>query len=176
MDTAGTWADGEAIKVRGSKKKKKRQTNFKMLKQEDFSPHSSLITWFFPTSSALQTFMANLEKAVLDQWERPPTAVRTKDYYLRFGYLLLHYPGHFLAKESSTGRWAWLYNLTTLHFPKRKMWGAICVQRLLFPSGVQALTRGKKNYPLFGTRCFPTRGKIWVLTKWLAGEKSSFLR
>lgn len=39
MDTAGTWADGEAIKVRDSKKKKKKQTNFKMLKQEDFSPH-----------------------------------------------------------------------------------------------------------------------------------------
>lgn len=38
------------------------------------------------------------------------TAVRTEDYYLQFGFLLLGYPGHFLAKAGSTGRWAEPYS------------------------------------------------------------------
>jgi len=50
--------------------------------------------------------MANLEKTVLDERERQPTAVRTEDYYLLLGFMLLDYPSHFLVKESSTGRWA----------------------------------------------------------------------
>lgn len=46
---------------------------------------------------------------------------------------------------------------------------------LAFSLRCAALTRGKRNYALLGTRCFPMKGKIWVHMKWLSGEKSSFL-
>lgn len=79
MDIDGTWAEGEATKVGGSKKKSREV--LKYLNRE-----------IFPPSSTLQTFMAKQENAVLDQWERPLMAVRTKDYYLQFEFVARFWP------------------------------------------------------------------------------------
>lgn len=49
MNGAGTWADGEVIKVKGSKKSRQALNAY-------------------TGSSAPQSFMADLEKAVLEQW------------------------------------------------------------------------------------------------------------